>query len=292
MTVADSPVPLDVVILTRDEEKNLPACLASLAPLGAPVHVVDSGSTDRTLEIATAAGCRVVTHPFSTHAEQWSWALENVPLSAEWVLGLDADQRLTPALASELRERFEAGIPGDLDGFYVKRRQVFRGRWIRHGGYYPKYLLKLFRRRATSISSRDLVDHHFGVAGRTERLRGDVIEENLKEEEILFWLQKHLGYADRQAREELSASPARLPWRSLVGRPDDRTAWLKQAWRGAPLYVRPFLYFGFRYVLQLGFLDGRQGLVFHFLQALWYRFVVDVRIEELRANRDGLETSR
>ncbi len=156
--------PLTVVVLTLNEERNLPACLESVVGWATEVFVVDSGSTDATGAIAWRFGARVVTHAFETHARQWKWALDELPIQTDWVLGLDADQRITPELRQEISRRLShATIARAPSGYFVRRRQIFRGRWIRHGGYYPKYLLKLFRLRAVSVDETDLVDHHFVV---------------------------------------------------------------------------------------------------------------------------------
>lgn len=281
---------LVVLILTYNEEENLPDCLESLRGFDVPIVVVDSGSTDGTRAIAESHGATVLSHPFQSHARQWGWALQNLPLSAAWVLGIDADQRLTRELRDELRAMFARGLDGleDVDGFYVNRRHVFRGRWLKHGALYPKYLLKLFRADHVQFDDRDLVDHHFYVAGRTTRLRGELVEDNAKERDLVFWLGKHLRYAPLHAREELGRRVGDDGWRltgSLFGSPDQRTVWLKQRWYRLPLFVRPFLYFGYRYVLRGGFLDGKQGFIFHVLQAFWYRLLVDVLLDELLDQR-------
>jgi len=280
-------VPITAVVLTYDEEKNLDACLGSLSGWIPEVFVVDSGSTDRTVEIADRYGARVVRHPFETHARQWAWAIENLPCRYEWILGLDADQRVMPELRAEIQQVFGQGrsrLDG-VDGFYVKRRQVFRGRWIRHGGYYPKYLLKLFRRGRVAVDRNDLLDHHFRVRGRTAKLEHDLIEENHKESDISFWIEKHNRYAMLLAQEEAQRGEAGrrgLPVPSPVGEPDERVLWRKRVWARLPLFARPFLYFAYRYFLRLGFLDGKEGLIFHFLHACWFRFVVDVKLDEVR----------
>lgn len=279
-------VPISVVILARDEELNLPACLASLRDVADEIFVVDSGSTDGTRAIAAAAGAIVVDHAFTGHNAQWRWALAELPIRNAWVLGLDADQRLTLELADELAELFSgAGPGGDIDGFYVARRNIFRGRWIRWGGYYPKYLLKLFRRSALRFEDDRRLDHHFRVAGRTAKLAHDIIEENHKEEDIDFWIRKHLRYADLLAHEELERAAGRgsRHVRPVVfGTPDERAEWLKHTWHKLPRFVRPAGYFFWRYFIRLGFLDGRQGFVFHFLHAFWFRLVADLKLEEIR----------
>ena len=319
---------LSVVILTFNEERNLPACLESIQGLNAEVFVIDSGSSDRTLEIAKEYKTTILSHPFETHAKQWLWALEALPTTTNWVLGLDADQRLTPDLAQEIRtelgarsreqgarseelsakgtgqgaKSLELGVrrqeprlrePGagtterleQVGGFYIKRRQIFRGRWIRYGGYYPKYLLKLFRRDRVRIDPNDLMDHHFYVDGRVAMLQYDLIEANKKEDDISFWIEKHNRYATLVAREELQRreeTQHNFLQASLVGNPDQRTLRLKQLWWRLPLFVRPFLYFFYRYFIRLGILDGKEGFIFHFMQAFWFRLLVDIKIEELQ----------
>jgi glycosyltransferase involved in cell wall biosynthesis len=284
------PVPLTVIILTFNEALNLSDCLASVSDWVTRVIVVDSGSTDRTVATATRHGAEVVTHPFETHAKQWNWALQNLAIPTEWVLGLDADQRVTPALRDEIA-RFlaePAATDREIAGAYVRRRQVFRGRWIRHGGYYPKYLLKLFRQARAWVDERDLVDHHFSVTGKTQRLDHDIVEDNRNEHDVSVWLDKHTRYARLQALEEVHAAggrPAPGLAAALRGSPDDRVAWRKAFWRRQPLFARSVAYFFYRYVVRLGFLDGKEGFIFHFLQGLWYRLLVDIHIDELRRGR-------
>jgi glycosyltransferase involved in cell wall biosynthesis len=269
-------VPLSIVILTFNEERNLPDCLASLQGLG-EIVVVDSGSTDQTLVIAESYGAHIFRHPFGTHAKQWDWALKQLPLNTDWILAVDADQRLTPELKKEIPDALNGS---KMNGYFINRRQIFRGKWIKHGGYYPKYLLKLFRKAAVHTSHQDLVDHHFLVDGRCAKLKYDLVEDNQKESELFFWIQKHGQYANLQAQQEWNGKGSRNG--RIFGNPDEQTNVMKRIWFGLPHFVRPFLYFFYRYFIRLGFLDGKEGFLFHTYQAFWYRMLIDLRLGEFR----------
>ena len=279
-------IPVSAVVLTRDEELNLAACLRSMAGLVDEIFVVDSGSTDKTVAIAESCGATVVHHEFTGHSAQWQWAMRELPLRHNWVLGLDADQRLTTELADELRALFaDDAKTSDYAAFYLTRRNVFRGKWIRWGGYYPKRFIKLFRRDRLVHEEADLLDHHFRVNGKAGTLAHDIIEENLKEDNIDFWIQKHLRYADLLAQEETRRRNGQVPTTvkaSAFGNPDERAEWQKKTWVLLPRFVRAPAYFIWRYFFRLGFLDGKQGFAFPFLHAFWFRLVTDLKIDEQR----------
>ncbi|MBF6568112.1 MAG: glycosyltransferase family 2 protein [Candidatus Binataceae bacterium] len=267
---------LSVVILTHNEEPNLAVCLSSLEGLSAEIFVVDSGSVDRTAEIARGFGARVVEHPFVNYAAQLNWALDNLPIRTPWVMRLDADERLTPELAAELQSALPEA-PADVSAFMMKRRVYFWGRWIRHGGYYPTWLLRVWRHRQARCEERWMDEHMIVLAGQTLRLGNDFIDENRKG--LGFWTGKHNRYADREVAD-LTASGLLS---SAPGLPDQmgRRRWFKQNFYGRlPLFWRAFFYWFFRYFILLGFLDGKPGLVFHFLQGFWYRFLVDAKLYE------------
>jgi glycosyltransferase involved in cell wall biosynthesis len=273
---------LTILILTRDEAQNLPPVLESLRPLGARVVVVDSGSTDRTCELARAAGAEVVFHPFTSQADQVNWALDAVAFATPWIMRLDADERLTPELAAELPAAL-AGAPAEVTGFELKRQVHFWGRWIRHGGYYPTWLFRVWRRGTARSEQRWMDEHMVSASGRVARLRHDIIDENLKG--LSFFVEKHNGYADREVQDLLAQEAAQEAAHAAGGVQGQagRRRWLKQNVYGrTPPFLRAFAYWGFRYFLRLGFLDGLPGLVFHFNQGLWYRLLVDAKLHERR----------
>ena len=278
--------PLTVLVTTRDEALNLARCLESVRPLADQLLVLDSESTDGTVEIARRFADEVATLPYdSTRIIPWifQWGLDHLPIRNDWVLILEADQAIPPPLAAEIAAIVSRPDPAE-NGFTIRRRQFFRGRPIRWGGYGGKRLLKLFRRAHGRLDPEEQ-DTRVYVDGAIGHLRHPLEESNRKEEEILFYLQKHLRYAEAFAREELKRRDG-LAFRGrarLFGTPDERVLWQKRLWYRLPLHLRPFLYFFYRYFLRLGLLDGWNGFVFHFLQAFWFRLVVDLRIAELRS---------
>ena len=272
---------ISVVILTKNEAVNLPSCLMSLQKLNATVFVVDSGSTDETVEIARQAGCQVFEHPFENQAKQINWALRNLPITTPWVMRLDADERLTPELVEELKFVL-AQTPEEVGGYQVKRRVFFMGRWIRHGGYYPTWLLRVWRTGLGTCEQRWMDEHIVLSEGKIANLKHDIIDENKKG--LSFWTDKHNRYADREVKDLLGLrveqDDSLLKQRQLSQASQRR--WMKKNfYERSPLFLRAFAYFLMRYTLGLGFLDGKEGLIFHFLQGFWYRFLVDAKIYEL-----------
>ena len=281
---------ISVIILTYNEEANLPACLESLKGLDCEIFVVDSGSADQTVEIARGAGAQVVYHKFDTQAQQLNWALESLPLRGEWVLRLDADERLTPELAIEL----PAVLPTlglDVTGLYVKRRGYFLGRWIRHGGYYPTWLLRVWRRGKALSEGRYLNEHMILLEGEAAQLKHDIVDWNQKG--LSFWVEKHNHFATRYARELLAIQDGSIKNLASIeatpfGSQEQRKRWLKEhVYAIFPLFFRSSLYFLYRYFFRMGFLDGKEGLVFHFLQGFWFHFLVDAKLYELSKNNQN-----
>ncbi|WEK19692.1 MAG: glycosyltransferase family 2 protein [Candidatus Pedobacter colombiensis] len=272
------------IILTYNEERHLPRLLSSIYSLRAIVYVLDSGSTDQTVSIAKRYGAKVKEHPFLNHPHQWHYALKVFDIKTPWVIGLDADQIVSAELKQRLLEFKDEDHP-NIDGIYFNRKNYFKSKWIKYGGLYPFYLLKMFRYNTGYSDLNELMDHRFIVPGKTVIWKdGHLVEENLKENSISFWIEKHNVYSDLLAREEVERRKllrAQTVKPLFWGSPDQRTAWLKKLWWRMPLFIRPAMYFMYRYIFRLGILDGYQGFLFHFLQAFWFRLMVDVKIKEI-----------
>lgn len=270
---------LTVIILTKDEGKNLPYCLHSLKDVAAEIYIVDSGSSDKTLEIAQKHACKIYRHPFENQAKQLNWAIENLPIQTEWVMRLDADERLTPELAEELKNRLSCASE-QTTGWMIKRQVYFMSKRIRFGGYYPIWLLRIWRHGIGRCEDRWMDEHVVLSRGKVEKMKYDFIDENHKG--LSFWLAKHDGYADREVRDILFADKQQS---SLEGNPLQvkiKRFFKYKIYYRLPLFFRPALYFCWRYFFLLGFLDGVRGFMFHFMQGFWYRFWVDCKIYDQR----------
>ena len=268
--------PVSVIILTYNEELNLEKCLKSVVDWAEEIIVVDSPSTDRTVEIAKKYGAHVEVHPFKNQADQFNWALQNVVIKGEWVLRLDADEVVTPELAREIVDTLPH-IADEVSGFYIKRRVFFMGRWIRHGAYYPTWILRLFRKGKGRSEVREMDEHIILSEGKAEHLKNDFIDENLQP--LSWWIERYNKYSTREANAVRAAEGEVSA--KLTGSETERKRWLKNKfYYRLPKFWRALAYFKYRYFIRLGFLDGIPGLIFHFLQGFWYRFLVDAKLWE------------
>jgi len=267
----DKNLGISLIILTHNEEANLPKCLKSVEGLVSEIIIVDSGSTDGTKRIAEEAGAKFVVHEFKNQADQFNWALMNVEFKGDWILRLDADEELLPELKTEILEKLSKA-DANTGGFYIKRRNYFLGRWVRHGGYYPTWLLRIFRKGWGKSEEREMDEHLVLTQGTIEKLQNDFIDNNLKG--LDEWREKHRKYAVREARAYLNNEN-----KTFEDGEFSRNYRLKmRVYYKFPPFLRVILYFIYRYFFQLGFLDGWVGTRFHILQGFWYRWMVDVNI--------------
>lgn len=270
---------ISVIILTYNEEFNLPACLDSLSGLNAKIIVVDSYSTDKTIKIATERCCEIVSHPFENYAIQRNWSFENLNIQMPWILCLDADERLTPSLVEEINQITQQAL-SSVVGYMLRKRTVFMGRWIKHGGQYPSYHLRLFKTGRGRCESREY-DQHFIVDGEIGKLQHDYID--VIGSDLSTWTTRHVRWSEMEVKalsqKEISIIEQVKP--SLFGNPIERKRFLrKRLYQRAPLFLRAFLFWFYVYILRRGFLDGKQGLIFHTLRCFWFRFLVDAKLYE------------
>ena len=277
-----NPCGVSVLIPVKNEEANLPACLESVR-WADEIFVVDSQSTDCTAPVSEAAGARVVQFYYDGNGpKKKNWSLANLPLANEWVLILDADERVPPELAAEIHETIRR--PDAADGYYLNRRLIFLGRWIRHCGWYPSWNLRLFRHRLGRYEQVDVpapqtgdneVHEHVVLQGRTDYLRHDLLHHDHKS--LFHYIERHNRYSDWDSAvyRSLRAQPIFQP-NHLDGAPG-RKRLLKRIWVRLPF--RPALWFFYLYVLRAGFLDGAAGWHFCLLASI-HQYHINLKLKE------------
>jgi glycosyltransferase involved in cell wall biosynthesis len=273
---------ISAVILASNEETNISHCLESIRQIS-NVYVVDSGSTDSTVRICERFGARVFHHGYANHANQWQWALDNLPILTPWILALDADFVVTHELLDRISREIDT-LSEDIGGIYVRHLYNFGWGRIRFGGT-KKYWLRIVRRGCARPDTGDLVDFRFLVDRDVVRWPEAVIEHNHKDDDISTWIVKQDKFSLRLAVEEELRRRGLHAWDRtprFLGTVDERFSWLRDRWLDLPLFFRPVLYFVYRYVIAGGFLDGRAGFLYHVLQGFWLRLVVDWKTVQLR----------
>lgn len=275
---------ITAIILTKDEAKHLPRALACVMPHCEEVIVVDSGSTDETETIAREAGARFESNPWTNYATQFNHGIELAGTASDWILRLDADE----VLDRNWFERFSALIAEKpaTAGVALRRMMTFRGKPIRHG-LAQTWQLRLFRSGRGHCEAR-WMDEHIVVDGPVEELDVRLLDDNLND--LRWWTEKHLGYADREAVDLLLSEEKAAPRGAMTGQAKAKR-WLKDnVYAKLPIGLRALMFFILRYVFALGFLDGIRGFQFHFLQGFWYRLYTDIRVDEIRKAQeaDGL----
>ncbi|WP_132957312.1 glycosyltransferase family 2 protein [Rhizobium sp. BK251] len=283
---------ISILILTYNEEKHIARALKSVAPFAKQVFIVDSFSSDGTVEIARSMGAVVLQNKFINYAKQFQWGLDNAPIDTTWVMRLDADEIIEPDLAKEIAERLPL-CGEDVAGVNFKRKHIFMGRWIRFGGRYPLILTRIWRRGQGRIEDRWMDEHMIVWGGRTVTFQGGFSDCNMND--LTFFTEKHNRYATREAIDVINQR--RRLFARDVDLSSDETSWQaaikrfikEQVYNRIPFQVSALLYFLYRYFIQLGFLDRTEGLIYHFLQGFWYRFLVGAKILELERSIAHLE---
>jgi glycosyltransferase involved in cell wall biosynthesis len=273
-----------VIVLAFNSVDTIEATLAQAQAISDDIHVVDSFSTDDTVAVCRRFGAQVVQHAFENYGVQRNWAIDNLALRYPWQLHLDADERLTPELIASITALSEN--PSE-SGFLVPRLVKFLGRELRHGGMSPTWHLRLFRNGAGRCEERKYDQHFYLLQGSAGQLTGYMIDDirmSLSE-----WTARHNRWADAEVIEQAAPKEGARVTPRLFGTPVERKRFLRNLYNDAPLFVRPFALFFYRYVIRLGFLDGREGFIFWTLQTFWFRFLIDAKLFELRTAKNRVK---
>jgi glycosyltransferase involved in cell wall biosynthesis len=273
---------LTIIVLTFNEQLHIERCLQGVGDLTNDILVVDSFSNDETCNIARSMGAVVKQNPFVNQAQQFQWAIDNCDVKTDWIFRLDADETIDEQLVKNIQEFVENdGFGHNAATFH--RKHVFLGKWVKHGGRYPLVMLRLFRRGYAHIEQRWMDEHIVLDKGTSTFLGGGFADDNLNS--VTWFIDKHNKYATREMVDIMlkrldPENDAHIT--KNTGFKIRFKRFLKQSvYMKLPYFVRPFIYFNFRYFIQLGFLDGSRGFAYHFMQAFWYRALVDLKCIEI-----------
>lgn len=281
--MSESKFDITVVILTFNEERHIERCLCSVMAFAKDIVIVDAFSSDRTVEYARRLGARIFQNPWVNYATQFQWALDHCGIATDWVMRLDADEIVEADLAAAMDVGLGNAKPG-ISGYYVKRKYKFLGQWIRRGGMYPVYVLRVWKTGSGRIEQRWMDEHIVLHDGQADHLDGNIVDDNLNP--VSWWIQKHNGYASREMIDVLNQRYRFLPKDDTLAQQSEssQAQWKRflkeRVYNRLPLFCRPILYFFYRYVVQMGFCDGTLGFGFHLMHALWYRSLVDLKVLE------------
>ena len=277
---------ITAVILTKNEELNIARCINSIKNLADRICVVDSGSTDRTIEIAESLGAEIFRHePFEHYASQFNWALDNLSIKTTWVYRIDADEVVTPELSSEISEQCHLHMNDDVNGMVMKFKIAFMGKFLKHGGMYPFYNLTIFKYGKGRYENRAMGEHVILSEGKTIDLANDCLHYDFKS--LDAWINKHNWYATREVNDYIAVrTVGQIDSNELYHEAKKASKLRDGLYYRLPKFLRAKLYFIYRYYFKFGFLDGKAGYVHAFLQAYWFRFLVDAKImeHEIRQN--------
>ena len=278
---------ITAIILTKNEEKHIRRCINSLRGICDDIVVVDCFSDDNTISIAQELGARVYQHAWKNYATQFNYGVYECGITSDWIWRIDADEFIEGNLGEAVKKIIQ-GCDVNINGIYVRKRIDFMNKPLLHGGWYPSYHLKVFRRGHGDCENRWMDEHIRLFDGKTETIeQGNQVDANLND--LTWWTDKHNGYATREMLDMLMMefgldSKAKEVIPKFFGTEEQRKRWLKIKYIKSPLFVRPFINFIIRYFLKGGFLDGKEGFIWHILQGFWYRMLVDAKIYELKKN--------
>jgi glycosyltransferase involved in cell wall biosynthesis len=271
---------LCVVILTYNEEMHIERCLKSVLDISSRIIIVDSVSTDGTKEIVEKFDVvdYIPKKWLGCQSDQLNWLLDNVEITEDWILRLDADEYLLPQLKFEIADALKE-VNFNVNGFFLKRRVYFMDKWIRFGGYYPILLLRLWRNGKGYWDGAKMDEHFILHSGTTGVLKNDFVDHNLND--LSWWISKHNDYSSREVINYFSHKE-NYHKNTFINKGEfgnnNQVKRKYNLYYRLPIIYRSIFYFIYRYFFLLGFRDGYRGFIWHFLQGLWYRLIVDVKI--------------
>lgn len=275
---------ISVIILTYNEKIHIERCINNAKKFAKDIYIVDCYSNDGTIEIAESMGAKVFQHPWDNYSKQFNWALENLPITTEWVWRMDADEYLSDELIEELHQRLPS-LPPNINGFTAPCLRIFMGKYIRHG-IIPLILLRLFKIKYALCENRYMDEHIQLSEGVITELTYPFYDDNLNG--LTWWINKHNGYATREAIDLLLTEYNLLPQATVVNSGSHSSSIRKKKLKyiKLPLFWRSFAFFCYRYFIRFGFLDGKEGFLWHFLQGWWYRTLADAKVYEIKKRFD------
>ena len=270
---------LTVIILTLNEEIHIKRCLDRIMPISKKVYIVDSPSTDNTAQIAKECGAEVVVNKWlGNHAKQLNWALDNLDIDTEWILRLDADEYLTDELIEELNQKLPH-LEENISAIVLRLKRMFMGRHIKYGTS-DVSMIRIFRKGKVRCEERLMDEHMTLLSGETTTFNNAFVDDNINS--ISFFTDKHNGYATKEAIVALSNEYGYTNSDDCLSDTTKAKRAQKDRYYSMPLFLRAFIYFCLRYFIRGGFLDGKEGFLWHFLQGWWYRTLVDAKIFEIK----------
>lgn len=275
-------VDLTTIILTFNEAKNIKDCIESVKPISKRIIVVDSFSTDNTIKIAEGLGAEVYTREFVSQADQFQFALDNYEIKTKWIMKFDADERLTTDSRNEIKEICIKNMDTNINGIVLRFEVTFLGKKLKYGGIYPFRKLVVFKNGLGKVENKMMDEHIVIQDGESVKAQFDSLHEDYKD--LFTWIDKHNKYSSREVLDFTSQDETNKD-SDLLNREAKVKRFLKyNIYYKLPMGIRAKLYYYYRYYILQGFRDGKEGQIFAFLQAYWYRYLVDAKIYERRKN--------
>lgn len=278
---------ITAIILTKNEEANIERCINSIKGWIERIVVVDSGSTDSTIELAQNLGAEIYHHePFIDYAKQFNWAIDNTNITTTWIFRFDADECVTPALKDEIIKQCQLHKNDDVTGFMMRYKIYFLGKFLKHGGAYPFLKITIFKNGKGRFEDRSMGEHIVLNEGHCLNLKEDCEHYDFKS--LNTFIEKHNWYATREVADYFAVRSGRKN-AVLDGQPEKAKKLRDGVYYRLPKFFRAKLYYWYKFYFKMGFLDGEPGRVWAFIQAYFYRFIVDAKIyeQELRKQNDN-----